>query len=329
LKNNKVKVTIFIPTYNGGEYLDEVLVAIFKQKVDFSYEVLAIDSGSSDNTLEIIHKFKKIHKNIRLVEIPSSEFGHGKTRNYAAQIASGEYVVYITNDAIPSHSRWLYEIIKPFGLNDRIVGVTGKQIPRQNCPPLLKYEIQSVFANLGPDFGTTIFYKDDFAKDQGTYDAISFYSDVNSAARRDYLVGRFQYKDVAYAEDQLLGREIIDAGYYKVYAPRASVIHSNDLKLSEYRSRMFDEALGLRKLGFTKDVLSKKYIIKLIFYGAIKDCVRIIQDGQLSWKRKIYWFVINPMFHIEKWRGVRLASVVDLRDSITLNKHSLEKKRAK
>jgi len=329
MKNNKMKATIFIPTYNGEDHLGDILAAIFTQKVDFLFEVLIIDSGSKDKTLQIIKTYMNKHKNIKLVEIANSEFGHGKTRNYAAQIAKGEIVVYLSHDAIPAHNSWLYEMVKPFSLNDKIVGVTGKQIHRSNCFPLLKYEIQSVFKNFGPDFGTTIFYKDDFVANQGIYDAITFYSDVNSAARRDYLVGEFPYKDVPYAEDQLFGRDIIDAGYYKVYAARASVVHSNDLKLSEYKNRMFDETIGLRRFGVNVGSPSIKSMIKLIVVGVAKDWVRTIYDGQFSKKRKLYWLVVNPLFHIEKWRGVRLAVAADLGDSDLFNKHSLEKKRVK
>ena len=51
--------------------------------------------------------------------------------------------------------------------------------------------------------------------------AVTFYSDVNSAARKDILTGEVPYRDVSYAEDQLLGRDVISAGYIKAYdAPR-------------------------------------------------------------------------------------------------------------
>jgi len=328
MATNKIKATIFIPTLNGEDDLERLLQAIFRQQLDSKFEVLIIDSSSTDGTLDIINKYMKKHKNLRLVVIEKQDFGHGKTRNKAAQLANGEIVVYITQDAIPSHDRWLYEFIKPFDLNKKIVGITGKQIPNPGCFPLLKYEIQSVFGNLGPDFGTTIFYKDDFVKDQGVYDAISFYSDVNSAARREYLRGKFPLKDVPYAEDQLLGRDIIDAGYYKAYAPRASVFHSNDLKLSEYKNRMFDETFGLRRLGINVTIPSKKFILKQVVINSTKDFIRIVKDGQYSKKRKIFWIFINPFFHVEKWRGVRLGAMADLSDKDMINKHSLEKKRA-
>jgi len=328
VKDN-IKATIFIPTWFGERYLDEVLESIFKQKVPFAYEVLIYDTSSTDATPSIIEKYAKKHANLRHKTITKAEFGHGKTRNAAAYDAKGEIVVYISQDVTPAHDRWLYEIVKPFELNDNIVGVMGKQDPRPHCFPLLKTEIRSVFSGFGPDFGTTIFYKDDFVKDQGVYDAISFYSDVNSAARRSFLTNQIPYQDVPYAEDQLLGRDIIDAGYMKVYASRANVIHSNDMELNEYKSRMFDETMGLRKIGIPVGIPSKKAIVKMIAKGVVRDAMNIVRDRDYSIKRKLYWLALNPFYHIEKWRGVRLAATADLEDSELFNKYSLESRRSK
>ena len=327
MKENDIKVTVFIPTYNGEQYLPEIFRTVFTQKVNFDYEVLVIDSGSSDSTLTIVTQCQKDHPNLRLHKIPNTEFGHGKTRNLAAQLARGEYVVYITHDAIPAHDRWLYEITRPFEVNKNIVGVMGKQIPRPNCIPMLKSEIRAVFGGFGPDFGTTLFYKDDFIQDQGTYDAVSFYSDANSAARKQYLTDQVPYKDVSYAEDQLFGRDIIDAGYYKAYAPRASVIHSNDLTLKEYRRRMFDETLGLRKIGLTVAVPSYRTVAKLITRGIARDVRNIARDKEYSFRRKIYWQIVNPLFHVQRWRGVRKGARVDVNDTGIIAKYSLEDNR--
>lgn len=324
-----MRATIFIPTWFGEKYLDEVLDSIFKQKVSFEFEVLIYDTSSSDNTPKIISKYAKIHKNLRHKTITKSEFSHGKTREAAAHDAKGEIVVYLTQDATPAHDQWLYEITKPFELNEKIVGVMGKQEPRPHCFPLLKSEIRSVFNGFGPDFGTTLFYKDDFVKDQGTYDAISFYSDANSAARKKFLIGDIPYRDVPYAEDQLFGRDIIDNNYLKVYAPRAAVIHSNDVTIKEYKQRMFDETIGLRKIGLPIATPSRRLVVKMIIRGIIRDTLRIPRDKQYSFKRRIYWFAMNPLYHVQKWRGVRLAARADLADESILNKYSLEHSRNK
>lgn len=326
--NNSVKATIFIPTYNGEKYLDDILKMIFKQKVDFSYNVFIIDSGSTDKTLAIINKYlTKYPQQLRLHKIPKSEFGHGKTRNLAAQMADGEYMVYLSHDAVPATKYWLYEMLKPFELNDKVVGVTGRQYPRPKCVPLLKYEIDSVFRNLGNEAGTSLFYKDDFMKNPVYSHVVTFYSDVNSAAPRKFLLEKLPYRDVPYSEDQMYGQDLIEAGYMKAYASRGGVVHSNDLTLREYKHRVFDEIVGLRRIGTAMKTPSHLGIIRAVVKGSLKDAYRTVKDGQYSVKRKVFWLITNPLYHIEKWRGIRLATRIHLSNKDMLDRHSLEARR--
>ncbi|MFC5930756.1 glycosyltransferase [Cryobacterium melibiosiphilum] len=316
-------VTVAVLTYNGEVYLERILQQILAQQLDGSVEVLVIDSGSTDSTLDIVSRYPTV----RLHEIPNSEFGHGKTRNLAAQLATGEFIAFLTHDAIPASHEWLRELLKPFEIDDSIVAVMGKQIPRRGCFPLLKYEIQGVFAGFGPDFGTTVFYNDNFVQSEGVLNAISFYSDVNSAARRDFLVNTIPYRDVRYAEDQLFGKDLIEAGYRKAYAGRAAVEHSNDLTLDEYRRRIFDETVGLRQIGFPIPVLTTKGRIRLTLRGIVGDTLRILRDGDFTWKRRLYWLAINPVYQIEKWRSYQASTVVDPTDEEAVRSGSLEHSR--
>lgn len=328
--SSHIKASIFIPTYNGEKYLNEILKMIFRQVVDFEYEVLIIDSGSKDRTLDIVEKYRKEHpKQLQLIEIDNSEFGHGKTRNRAAELSKGDFMVYLSHDAVPSNKHWLYEMVKPFELNEKVMGVVGKQVPRPKCVPLLKYEIRSVFKAFGPEYGTTLFYKDTFMRGEALYNATSFYSDVNSAVRRNFLLNEIPYRDVRYAEDYMFGKDLIDAGYLKAYASRGEVIHSNDLSLGEYKHRIFDETVGLRNIGRVIKKPSLKHVVKMIVVGVFKDWVRIVLDRQYSFKRKVFWFLVNPFYHIEKWRGFRLAAKINLQDERIINKYSLERLRNK
>jgi rhamnosyltransferase len=322
-----IKATVIIPTYNGEKYIDRLLKMVFKQEVDFKFDVFVIDSTSSDGTVPIVETYLKTHKNMTFEQIPTKDFGHGKTRNYAARLAKGEFVVFLSQDAIPAKKTWLYEMLKPFELNEKIVGVVGKQTPRAKCVPLLKYEIRTVFKNLGSDAGTEIFYKDSFMEDPVFGDVVTFYSDVNSATRRDFLVNTIPYRDIPYAEDQFFGKDIIENGYQKAYAPRGNVIHSNDITLWEYKHRIFDEILGLRRIGTKLEMPSLKHILKATVLGSLKDAYRTLLDGQYSLKRKIFWILVNPFYHIAKWRGFRTAMKVDLSNDHTFSKHSLEAKR--
>jgi rhamnosyltransferase len=316
--------TVAILTYNGETYLERILTAVLNQDVDGPVDVLVIDSGSSDSTLEIVSR----HPEVRLHQIPNSEFGHGKTRNLAAELARGEFVAFLTHDAIPVGDQWLKQLLLPFALNDRVVAVTGRQIPRKDCFPLQKFEISGLFGGLGSVAATTLYFADPTVLPKHEY-LVTFYSDVNAVSRRDFLVDTIPYRDVPYAEDQLFGKDIIDAGFIKAYAPRAAVEHSNDLTLSEYEKRIFDETVGLRRIGFEIPSLSLGRAAKLALFGIIGDSYRILRDDDYSRGRKFYWLLVNPVYQIRKWQSYRRSTAIDLDDRDAIEAGSLEHHRKK
>lgn len=321
--SDQILATVAILTYNGEDYLERILSAIESQEINGVVDILVIDSGSTDSTLDIVRR----HPSTRLHEIPNAEFGHGKTRNLAVSLARGEFIAFLTHDAIPASTTWLKEILAPFDLDPSVVAVMGKQVPRATCFPLLAYEIQSVFQGFGPDFGTTVFENGDFITNEGILSAVGFYSDVNSAARREFLATVIPYRDVQYAEDQLFGRDLIVAGYRKAYAPRAIVEHSNDLTLDEYGKRIFDETVGLRDIGTTITRVSRTGALARSLRGSAVDSLRIARDGRYTWRRKLYWLAVNPLFHFRKWFSYSAASSVDIADETTRRRFSLEHSR--
>ncbi len=299
--------TVAILTWNGEEYLRDILTALRTQQVDGEVEVLVIDSGSTDATLAIIADFPEV----RLHQIPNSEFGHGKTRNLAAQLATGEFVVYLTHDAVPADDFWLAGMLAPFELFPRVVGVVGRQIPRPQCFPLLKYEIRRVFETQGAEFATTISYEDPAFQRHPHYGPPArFYSDVNSAARRRYLLDEVPYQDVSYAEDQLFAQEFMRKGGFKAYAPWGAVVHSNDLTYGEYKKRLFDEIVGLRLAGAPVPPASHGF--RAFVRAVVLDPADILQDHDYSAARKLYWLIVNPFFHLAKHRAGKRARRIDL-----------------
>ena len=318
----EVDVTIAILTYNGEQYLAQILEAIAGQDYSGSHEVLIIDSGSTDRTLDIVAQYSEV----RLHQIPNADFGHGKTRNLAAQLANGTYVAYLTHDAVPADSHWLTELLAPFDLFPRVEGVVGRQVARRDCVPILKYEIDRVFETQGPEFGTTVTYASDaFTRNPHYWLPGAFYSDVNSAARKSFLLETVPYRDVEYAEDQLFGRDVLEKGFLKAYAARGAVEHSNDLSYREYKKRIFDEIVGLRASGAVVPPLTNGF--RRFVRAVVLDPADILQDRDFTTRRKLYWLILNPFFHLAKATASRRARKVSLADASAINKGSLERER--
>lgn len=317
----KVDVTVAIPTFNGDEYLGELLNAVYNQKTQLSYEVLIIDSGSTDNTLSIIKKFKKV----RLHEIPNSEFGHGKTRNLAAQMARGEYIVFLSHDAVPAHEGWLEAMIEPFYLTKDVFCVLGKQTPRPHADATTKREVSLVFDSLGPDHSIMLHRGHSLVSGKDIERKLTFFSDVNSAVRLSYLLHKIPYQDVSYAEDQLLGVDVLNSKFLKAYAPDGNVMHSNEYPVSKYYNRRVDEFNALQTfLNITPETRPLR-LIKATIANSIRDMQFTLKDPDYTLPEKLRNFAEIPIRNIHKQRASYVVGKKKHTDADSLE--AIEKKK--
>jgi rhamnosyltransferase len=312
----KNTVTVAIPTFNAEDFIEDLLKAVFAQKTERDLEVLVIDSGSSDKTVDIVQK----HPKVKLHQIPNSEFGHGKTRNLAVEMARGEYILFLTQDAIPATPYWLEAMVEPFELSDKVGCVVGKQIPHANAPATIKREVYIVFKGLGPDDSVSLQHKNEVSEKFNLVN--TFMSNTNSAVRKA-LHAKIPFRDVNYAEDQGLGIDMLKAGYYKAYAPLGAVDHSHDYGVREYFKRKFDEYIGLRKTtGYRASAGYKE-----LFWGSAKatfqDWVFIIRDKQYGLGQKAGNFLKSPFYNLGLRLAIRSASHQKISDKMH-EKFSLE-----
>jgi rhamnosyltransferase len=307
----RIEATVFIPTFNGAAYLDRLLTAVETQDFAEKFEILIIDSGSTDDTLGIVSR----HPLVRLVTIPQHEFGHGRTRNQAAHLARGTFVAYLSHDAIPLDTHWLERLLEPMRRTPEpgetaCVAVFGRQVARHNCFPSLAYEIDGVFAACGPlDRATVVSCSPGAADTLNTQDL--FYSDVNSATRRDVLLGAIPYRDMNYSEDLAFARDVLNAGLAKAYEPRAAVEHSNDVTFAEYGKRVFDETRGRRAAasaaGAPLPDISWPGMLARLARDVARTLARIVRDPRYSFGAKLHWMTVNPWYLAKKWVNIRRA----------------------
>jgi glycosyltransferase involved in cell wall biosynthesis len=243
-------ITVAIPVLNGARYLNEVLAAVRAQKVDRDVEILIFDSGSNDGSQDIARRHGAV-----LREIPRQEFSHGGTRNRMMEAASGDHVAFLTQDATPAHEGWLAALLEGFRQADDVAAVFGPHEPRSDASHMIKAEMARHFASWG-NGGKEIDVQRLDRSPQGIAayrefpGQLTFLSDVNCALAR-WAWERIPYREVPYAEDQLLGRELIEAGFAKAFHPEARVLHSHDYPPLDFFRRYFDEFRSLREvLGF-------------------------------------------------------------------------------
>lgn len=277
-------VSIVIPTKNGGILLDKVLEKIDSQKTEYEYEVICVDSGSTDNTLEIIKKHQ-----CHLYQIPASEFGHGKTRNYGASKGTGRYILFITQDAMPYDDFWIQKFISSMEKDESIVGGFGTHVPYEECNIFDKRDIIAHFKGFGEE--DTVYFIEDrerYETEEGYRHLLSFYSDNNSCMKRE-IWEKFPYEDVNFAEDQIWARNMIELGYRKLFCPKAKVYHSHNYKLSTYFSRFFDEYKGLYDLHKYR-IVSRKLALVPNIYRTIRNDFKYVKSLNISVSKKLKWY---------------------------------------
>jgi glycosyltransferase involved in cell wall biosynthesis len=239
-------VTVAIPVYNGGRYLDEVLAAVRAQRIDRQLELLIVDSGSSDGSLEIAERH-----GARIYRIEKSEFSHGGTRNRMMELAEGEHVAFLSQDATPAHDGWLAAMLNGFDQAADVALVFGPHLPRPGASHMIEAEMERHFATWGDGRRVDIQRLERTPAALAAYrqfpGKLTFFSDVNGCVAR-WAWQRVPYRRVPYAEDQLLGREMIEAGFAKVFHPDARVRHSHDYPPAQFLRRYFDEFRSLREV---------------------------------------------------------------------------------
>lgn len=274
--------SIVIPTKNAGEQFRHVLEAVFGQKTDYEYEVICVDSGSSDCTLEIIKEFP-----CRLYEIAPSDFGHGKTRNFGASKGTGEYVVFITQDALPANGQWLNNLISSMHCDKNIAGAFGIHYPYPDCNIFDKRDINSLFESFGTE--NTVMKIDDperWKKDEDYMHTLCFFSDNNSCVKRSILQ-KHPYPDVDFAEDQIWMKQMMELGYKKCYCPTAPVFHSHNYVGKELSKRYYDDHKGLYEIHGYQIATNRRDLLKLFRALTISD-FHYIRGLELSRKEKLH-----------------------------------------
>ena len=233
---NHIDVTIVIPTYNGGDLLKEVVKAIQSQIYPAGFEVIIIDSESTDNTR---NDFKDV-EGVVFHEIAKQDFNHGGTRNLGVSLAQGEYVAFITQDAIPANDFWLYNLVSPLKTNVNAAGVFGRHIPYQDTSKYLKRDLNNHFIQFNQYplvVSQNTQLPSNFKDNPDAWNHILwFYSDNNSCLRKS-IWEQLPLPEVSFGEDQLWAQRIINAGYDKCYAPNAVVIHSHNFDYNEVYER--------------------------------------------------------------------------------------------
>jgi rhamnosyltransferase len=274
-------VSVVILTKNAGDGFGELLRCLFSQNVHGDYEVIVIDSGSTDRTIAVARNFP-----VKMARIRAEEFHHGKTRNLGAELSSGKIVAYITQDALPLHDDWLEKLTEDLR-DPGVAMVVGRQIPWHDTKPPEKFFYDYYF----PEHRIEV-----FRGVSRSYRDSMFISNVSSAIKRNVWQDLKFSENMIRGEDKEFANRVLLAGWKIVYRPDAAVYHAHDFGLWSLFRTSADIGVALSQ-GAGLSMSGNWMAGRLGYYG---QEARYIASGERWWK----WLPYSMLYEASKLSGM-------------------------
>lgn len=263
-------VSIIIKAYNEEKNIEDCLNKIFDQAYR-DFEVIIVDSESTDNTLRIASKFP-----VTIIKMKKRDFSFGKALNIGCSKANGKYCISLSAHATPLDNSWLENLIAPLE-NEMIAGAYAREIPRKDCNPLEARKILGTFS--------------DKEKSQ-TKDC--FFSNVSSVFKKNLWKDVKFNEKIGTTEDHSWAKEMIKKGYGISYQPKAKVYHSHNHSLGSLYKRIKGQVYDKYKGIEEQDVFS------ICCKGFANFIYSVIADWGFILKRKesLYWLFAAIPYNI-------------------------------
>lgn len=217
-----MSVSVILPTLDAACEIAALLTAL-KGQTRPPDEILVVDSASTDGTADLVRPH-----GARVISIPRSQFDHGGTRDAALRETTGEFVLFLTQDALPADECYIEHLLKPFA-DERVAAASGRQLPQPDARPYVRAVQHYRYPAQSRVWGV---------EDRQALGIRAYHlSDVCSAYRRSAYeaVGGFPHP-LPTNEDMLIAAAFLDSGYRLAYCADAAVVHSHNLTLrQEYR----------------------------------------------------------------------------------------------
>jgi len=266
------KVSIAMPTKNAGAIFRKTLEGLKRQEYGIEPELIVIDSGSTDGTLELAQRY-----GARIISIAPKEFDHGLTRNRAIENASGEIVILMSQDAVPGDPHLISSFVAAFD-DEKVAGAYARQLPREDADVLTVRNLNNWLT--GRIHQETRWIEDWQAyKDMSPMERYYFcnFDNVCSAIRRSVWQSLpFSAND--FGEDIDWAQRVLEAGLKISYCPDAYVIHSHERSFKyEYERNILCHKKLYRQFGIAA-VPSWKQIVISTLVSTMLDWKYVIRN---------------------------------------------------
>lgn len=288
------KVSVIIPTYNGGKFLSSTLEMVFRQRLSSPPEVVCVDSGSRDDTLKILGSFP-----VRIVKIPREEFNHGQTRNLGARESTGDALCFLVQDALARDKEWLPALLRALEREPRIAGAFSRQIPRPDCNPFIRERLVHGSASGEHSKTFQIGCPEEYRRlPPAEKRAAVAFDNVSSIIRRSVWES-FPFPSLPFGEDLSWAKRVMEEGYLVLYEPSSQVIHSHNRSLWKEFKRIYADCRNQKALFGLDHVPGLRMLLFCTWKDFRRYCRAVRRELKLGPRRFFYSLYALPFSAVE------------------------------
>ena len=300
--NDAMRVSLVMPTLNAGALLEQVLDGIDRQPRSSELERLAIDSGSTDGTVDLLKK-----RGFAVHGIEKREFNHGTTRDMGIGKTSGDVIVLLTQDAVPADENWLPQLVAAYE-EPSVAAAYCRQIPRDDCNPVIKHRILQWTAGQTERVVQQLTEGADGIDPSQAFEKLDpmerlkvcAYDNVAGSVRRSaWEKIPFGYR--RFGEDVAFGKKLILSGQSIVYEPRSAVVHSHNRTPKDEGKRIFCDHENLRDL-FDVHLMPTYEHYRNGVKGGQREFRRIVDELDLPDDEAAHWRAWSNQY--AKWSAL-------------------------
>lgn len=271
------ETSIIIRTYNEEKHIGNLLRAIETQDYR-NYEIIIVDSGSTDKTLDIIKKFP-----VKIVSIDSKDFTFGYSLNMGCKESRGKYLVFASAHVLPLNEKWLSSLITPF-TNEKIANIFGRQLGHSTS----KFSEAMDFKRI---FGTTPL---------DSKIPLDYVNNANAAIRKE-LWNAHPFDEYLFGlEDVDWTKYITSKDYLIRYEPGATVYHIHHEAWPQVFNRFRREAIATVRIGLKHPPQARTSFVRAML-NVLQDCISSFPNYTRTRLEEIL------RFRYYQWKGSKLG----------------------
>ncbi len=221
---------------------------------------------------------------MRIVDLPPAEFAYGRSLNIGATAASGEILVFLSQDATPTHRRWLSALTEPLSDDPSLCATFGRQMARPHDNPVEAHDYARVY---GPE--------------PRRYRSEPVFSNANAALPRARWLDVPFDETLPIAEDRQWAAEQQRRGFEIAYIPNASVYHSHDFTLGTLYERTLTEARAYAQLGRPAPSLRDQGAV--LRRNLWSHTHALLRDGRIAHHARVIAYRCTQL--AAAWKGAR------------------------